>query len=142
MREQKKYPGRTLDQLKHRKLLGAAEAAVAKSRPTRGYETLVEADLEDLSYEQIVVDHPDEFTPRAQWFSRKTVGLPNRWPEAPADPEGQRSPLMVVAYKSLSESAPPVVGAFVAADNVDIEVTLKKSEPPAHDRWDPEDKRQ
>lgn len=49
-----------------------------------------------------------------------------------------RSPLMVVAYKSVSESSPPVVGAFMAADNEDIEVTLKKSEPPAHDRWDPE----
>ena len=49
-----------------------------------------------------------------------------------------RSPLMVVAYKSVSESSPPVVGAFMAAENEELEVTLKKSEPPAHDRWDPE----
>lgn len=49
-----------------------------------------------------------------------------------------RSPLMVVAYKSVSDSAPPVVGAFMAADNEEIELTLKKSEPPAHDRWDPD----
>ncbi|MEI6761940.1 MAG: hypothetical protein WCO22_15980 [Betaproteobacteria bacterium] len=49
-----------------------------------------------------------------------------------------RSPLMVVAYKNVSESSPPVVGAFMAAENDDIEITLKKSEPPAHDRWDPE----
>jgi hypothetical protein len=47
-----------------------------------------------------------------------------------------RAPLMVVAYKSFSETAPPVVGAFMAADETDL--VLKKSEPPAHDRWDPE----
>ena len=49
-----------------------------------------------------------------------------------------RSPLMVVAYKAVSESSPPVVGAFMAAEHEELEVTLKKSEPPAHDRWDPE----
>jgi hypothetical protein len=47
-----------------------------------------------------------------------------------------RMPLMVVAYKSFSETAPLVVGAFLAADDVDT--PLRKSEPPAHDRWDPE----
>lgn len=47
-----------------------------------------------------------------------------------------RAPLMVVAYKSFSETAPPVVGAFMASDETDL--VLKKSEPPAHDRWDPE----
>lgn len=45
-----------------------------------------------------------------------------------------RAPRMVVAYKSMSESAPAVVGAFVAADEIDG--ILKLSEPPAHDRWD------
>lgn len=47
-----------------------------------------------------------------------------------------RAPLMVVAYKSCSETAPIVVGAFMAGDDIDL--MLKKSEPPAHDRWDPE----
>jgi hypothetical protein len=47
-----------------------------------------------------------------------------------------RAPLMVVAYKPFSETAPLVVGAFLAADDVDG--PLKKSEPPAHDRWDPD----
>lgn len=46
-----------------------------------------------------------------------------------------RSPLMVVSYQPFSQTAPPVVGAFMAMDSVDA--TLKKSEPPAHDRWDP-----
>jgi len=47
-----------------------------------------------------------------------------------------RAPLMVVAYKCYSDTAPIVVGAFMAADDVDP--VLKKSEPPAHDRWDHE----
>lgn len=45
-----------------------------------------------------------------------------------------RAPLMVVAYQSMSSSSPIVVGSFMAADDVDQ--VLKKSEPPAHDRWD------
>lgn len=69
---------------------------------------------------------------------------------APLDPQGApvvpsdrgntvalvRAPLMVVAYKSFSDTLPIVVGAFMAADDVDN--ALKKSEPPAHDRWDPD----
>ena len=49
-----------------------------------------------------------------------------------------RAPLMVVAYKSVSESSPSIVGAYVAPDGDEVDLALKKSEPPAHDRWDPE----
>lgn len=49
-----------------------------------------------------------------------------------------RAPLMVVAYKSVSESSPPVVGAYVAGEVEELDLALKKSEPPAHDRWDPD----
>ena len=49
-----------------------------------------------------------------------------------------RAPLMVVAYKSFSETAPAVVGTYVAAEVDEVDLALKKSEPPAHDRWDPE----
>lgn len=45
-----------------------------------------------------------------------------------------RSPQMVVSYHTVSTSQPLVVGAFVASDEVDE--ALKKSEPPAHDKWD------
>lgn len=47
-----------------------------------------------------------------------------------------RAPLMVVAYRPCSETAPVVAGSFIAADEIDV--ILKKSEPPAHDRWDPD----
>jgi hypothetical protein len=61
-------------------------------------------------------------------------------PVVPADRHNTvaliRAPLMVVAYKSFSERSPVVIGAFMASDDVDV--TLKKSEPPAHDRWDPD----
>ncbi|MGK5024210.1 hypothetical protein [Janthinobacterium sp. RB2R34] len=49
-----------------------------------------------------------------------------------------RAPLMVVAYKQFSEASPPVAGAFLASDSEEIDLVLKKSEPPAHDRWDPD----
>jgi len=76
---------RMLLQLRNRGLIEAAETSVAKSKPTQGFQTLVEADRSDLSYEQIVLDHPDEFSPRAIWFSRRTLGLPNESPKPPAE---------------------------------------------------------
>lgn len=75
---------RTLDQLRNRGLIEAAETAVSKSKPTQGYETLHRENLEDLSYEQIVLNHPEEFSPRALWFSRRTLGLANTSEKPPA----------------------------------------------------------
>ena len=79
-----RYPGYTIRQIKDVGLLGAAEASVAKRKPTRGYQVLEENDLEDLSYEQIVVDHPDEFSDRAGWFARDRLNLPNELDRPPA----------------------------------------------------------
>jgi predicted HNH restriction endonuclease len=75
---------RTLLQLRHRGLIGAAEESVAKSKPTQGFTALADADLEDLSYEQIVVDHPEEFSARAQWYARRTLGRPTDGEKPPA----------------------------------------------------------
>ena len=53
-----------------------------------------------------------------------------------------RGPLMVVEYHRKwrpSATAPPAVGCFLA--DGDIDRVLKLSEPPAHDRWDPEAQR-
>jgi predicted HNH restriction endonuclease len=119
MRVQGKYPGRTLEQLANRSLIGAAEVAVSKARRTRGYETLVEANLEDLSYEQIVVDHPDEFTPRALWFARKTLGLPNRWTDAPADASGktqQHTERMLGWLQARAEDGDGLIAPFANAE--------------------------
>lgn len=49
-----------------------------------------------------------------------------------------RGPLMVVAYHAVSQANPAIVGAYVAPDEEEVEKVLRKSEPPAHDRWDPD----
>jgi hypothetical protein len=68
---------RTLLQVKNRGLIGAAETSVAKAVPSQGFQTLADEGREDLSYERIILEHPDEFSPRAIWYSRRTLGLPN-----------------------------------------------------------------
>lgn len=84
MRKQGRYPGRTLGQVRNRGLIDAAEDAVCRATPTQGFQVLAEADLEDLSYERIVLDHQDEFSARAIWFSRRTLGLENPMEKPPA----------------------------------------------------------
>ena len=71
-----KHPTRTIQQIRRFGLLGAAEASVCKSQPTQGFNALADAELKELSYEQIVLDHPDEFSTRALRYARKTLGLP------------------------------------------------------------------
>lgn len=78
------HASRTLIQLRNKGLIEAAEAAVSKSKPTQGFETLHREDLDDLSYEQIIIDHPEEFSPRAIWFARRTLGLGNVTEKPPA----------------------------------------------------------
>lgn len=85
MKRQGKDAGYTFRQLKSRgSLLEAVETAVSKSRPTQGFGTLLDAGREDISYESIVLDFPEEFSPRALWYSRKTLGLANASESPPA----------------------------------------------------------
>lgn len=49
-----------------------------------------------------------------------------------------RGPLMVAAYHTVSQGSPAMVGVYLAPDEELVEQTLRRSEPPAHDRWDPE----
>lgn len=88
-KRQRKSPERTFLQLKNRGLLGAAEAAVCKAEPTAGFQTLQEEGREELSYEQIVVDHEEEFSPRAVWYARRTLELQNASDKPPADRAGK-----------------------------------------------------
>lgn len=80
-----KGAARTFQILANRSLIEAAEVTVAKSKVTQGYEVLEAADLKSLSFEQIIVDHPEEFSARALWFANRTLGLPNDSEKAPAD---------------------------------------------------------
>ncbi|WP_421885002.1 hypothetical protein [Methylibium sp.] len=49
-----------------------------------------------------------------------------------------REPQMVVAYHVVSQALPAVVGVYLAPEEKTVEAILRKSEPPAHDRWDPD----
>ena len=80
-----KGASRTFQQLANRGLIDAAEVSVARSKVTQGFEILDQADLRALSFEQIIVDHPEEFSARARWYARRTLGLPNESDKAPAD---------------------------------------------------------
>jgi len=81
---QSRHASRTFDQLRNRGLIGAAESAVCRGSPTDGFRTLAEANQSDISYEQIVVDHPEEFSQRAIWYSRRALGMPNALSKPPA----------------------------------------------------------
>jgi predicted HNH restriction endonuclease len=72
-----KSANRTLMQVRNRGLIGAAETSVSKSKQTQGFTVLTEANLEELSYEKIIVDHPEEFSARALWYARRTLGMTN-----------------------------------------------------------------
>lgn len=84
MKRDGKTATRTFQMLANRGLIEAAEVSVSKSKPTQGFEVLEEADLLALSFEQIILDHPDEFSPRAQWYARRTLGLTNDSERPPA----------------------------------------------------------
>lgn len=80
-----KSASRTFQLLKNRGLIDAAEVTVAKSKVTQGFIVLEEADLRDLSFEQIIVDHPKEFSARALWYARRTLGLDNDGEKPPVE---------------------------------------------------------
>jgi len=75
---------RMFNQLSNRGLLDSAEVSVAKAKPTEGFQTLADENLVELSYERIVLDHPEEFSSRAIWFARRALKLPNDSPNPPA----------------------------------------------------------
>ncbi|MBR0642920.1 EVE domain-containing protein [Plastoroseomonas hellenica] len=102
---------RTLLQIKHLGLIGAAEAAVSRSTTTLGFQTLSDAELPELSYEQIVLDHTEEFSDRAIWYARRTLGLPNSSPKPPSSAVSQEH-LQKAKRVPLTGSRPPVSGPY------------------------------
>ena len=119
MRQQGKYPGRTLEQLRNRGLIDAAETAVSRAKPTQGFQTLVDADLEDLSYEQIIVDHPEEFSSRALWFARRTLSLHNESNSPPASADGEtqaRTAKLIQWLKLQARENDGIIPVFSNAD--------------------------
>jgi hypothetical protein len=81
----RKSASRTFQIIANRGLIDAAEVTVGRSRVTQGFEVLDDADMRGLSFEQIIVDHPDEFSFRALWYANRTLGYPNELGKPPAD---------------------------------------------------------
>ncbi len=113
---------RTLGQMQNRGLIEAAEVSVSKPRPTQGFQVLHDADRSELSYEQIIVDHPEEFSARALWFARRTLGLPNSTDKPPASSETKTQERTEALLNWLwqrrdpdSETIPPFENAEAAA---------------------------
>lgn len=65
--------------------LDAAEKAVIRSKPTKGFEVLASENLSNLSYEQIIVDHPEEFSDRALYYAQRTLGIETLTDTPPVD---------------------------------------------------------
>lgn len=110
---------RTLKQLRERGLIGAAEASVMKAKPTQGYDELVENGLGELSYERIVVENSDEFTDRALWFSRRTLGLPNTSSQPPVrglSSTQRRTAALLGWYADRARSLSGKLGVYSNAD--------------------------
>lgn len=119
MKRKGKYPSRTLEQLKNRGLLGAAENAVSRGTPTQGYQSLADESKEELSYEKIVIDHPEEFSSRAVWYARRTLGLPNDSDVAPADVSRDvqvRTVKVIEWLKEMARENDGVIPEFTNAD--------------------------
>ena len=84
-RKNKKPITYALRGLENNGFLDAAEKAVIRSKPTKGFEVLQDEDLSELSYEQIIVDNPDEFSDRALWYAKRTLGIETLTDSPPAD---------------------------------------------------------
>lgn len=119
MKRQGKDASRTFLQLRNRGLIESAETAVARSKPTQGFQTLKDEDLEDLSYEQIILDHPEEFSPRAVWFANRTLGRPTDGDKPPArnvTAAQLRTESLLAWLKARAAAGNGSMGSFTNAD--------------------------
>jgi predicted HNH restriction endonuclease len=109
------HASRTFDQLRNLGLIGAAESAVCRGSPSEGFKTLADANQREISYERIVLDHPDEFSSRAIWYSRRALGLPNDSVNPPADEGGEtqtRTNALILWLKSITKENGGIIPAF------------------------------
>ncbi len=115
---------RTLEQLKNRGLLGAAEVSVMKPKATQGFEVLHDADKDELSYEQIIIDHPDYFTPRALWYARKRLELGNPTEKPPAASDNPTQGRCELLLEWLSERSIPTGWRITPFSNLEAAAAI------------------
>jgi predicted HNH restriction endonuclease len=132
MKRRGKNATRTFSQLHNLGLIKAAETAVSKSKPTQGFTILTEANLVELSYEQIILDHPEEFSPRAIWHSNRTLEHENRYTKPPVEEDSQtqiRTERLLQWFQGRSQSNNGILNSFTNAESAAaIEITnMQKS---------------
>jgi len=123
-RRQGSNAGRTLKQARDLGLIGAVEESVCKSKHTPGYAVLLEEDRQDLTYEQIVVDFPQAFSARAQWYARRTLGLPNANEKPPAATTTQIAARCMILLEWLRQRAFANSGHIPPFSNADAAAAL------------------
>jgi len=119
MKRDHKNASRTFQQLKNRGLIGAAEAAVSRGKPTQGFTVLNDADRADLSYEQIIIDHPEEFSERALWYARRALDMDNTTTKPPANEDAStqaRTELLLSWLKARRSKAPGQIAPYTNAE--------------------------
>lgn len=124
MKQKGKYPSRTLEQLKNRGLISAAENSVSRATPTLGYQSLADESKDDLSYEHIITKYPEEFTPRAVWYARRTLKLPNDSEKPPADISSDVQSRTLTIIEWLRHQARENAGVIPAFTNADTAAQL------------------
>jgi predicted HNH restriction endonuclease len=110
---------RMFDQFRRIGLIASAERSVMKSQPTIGFETLAAENLDSLSYEKIIIDHPDEFSDRAMWYARKRLGLANASERPPTEsntPVQRRTEALLEWLRSLSDANDGIMRAYSNAE--------------------------
>jgi hypothetical protein len=124
LKRQGKTPTYTLRQIRRLGLIGAAETAVCHTTPTQGFQVLADADLKDLSYERIILDHADEFSPRALWYARRTLGLSNITEKAPPPVDSDVNTRTAQLLTWLSKRAAPDEGIIPPFTNAEAAAAI------------------
>ncbi|MFX0546118.1 EVE domain-containing protein [Roseovarius sp. S1116L3] len=119
MKRDHKTASRTFQQLKNRGLIGAAEAAVSRKKPTQGFTVLNDADRADLSYEQIIIDHREEFSERALWYARRALDVPNSTAKPPTNEDAStqtRTEALLDWLRTRRSSSPGMITPYSNAE--------------------------
>ena len=123
LKRQRKYPGRTLQGLRKHGLIEAVEITIKRAK--QGYQTLRDVNRRDISYEQIVLDYPEEFSSRAAWRAGRTLGRPNTSRRSPA-PVDTREHLAAREEQCLNESIEVKIRVSKSIERGPIGARVKK----------------
>jgi hypothetical protein len=58
-------------------ILPTVESVVSRNKPTEGYASLVEAGMDDLTFEAVVLRHPEQFTAEAIEQAKRRIAERN-----------------------------------------------------------------